>query len=176
MNQILLWNMESKSVDVIDGHSDIITDIRFRPNSTVFATSSFDKTLQIWDASKVVIFTCLLNMVKNYNFKMSWVLMWTLHSSSFPFLIAFLMIELSHRIGIIFSLIFNFLHLLNITTCDIIPFLVNCNLYIHCFAIDFTIFISKENFSLCISITWYLAFKNKIWYLQLYMVAQFLGT
>ncbi|XP_071930480.1 uncharacterized protein [Coffea arabica] len=50
--KILIWNMETLSVDVMEGHSDLITDIRFRPNSTVFATSSFDKSLQIWDASK----------------------------------------------------------------------------------------------------------------------------
>ncbi|KAL3522293.1 hypothetical protein ACH5RR_015127 [Cinchona calisaya] len=50
--KILIWDMESSSVDVIEGHSNIITDVRFRPNSTVFATSSFDKTVQIWDASE----------------------------------------------------------------------------------------------------------------------------
>ncbi|CAI0407505.1 unnamed protein product, partial [Linum tenue] len=32
------------------GHSDLVTDIRFQPSTTVFATSSFDKTVQIWDA------------------------------------------------------------------------------------------------------------------------------
>ncbi|MCD7461939.1 hypothetical protein HAX54_047424 [Datura stramonium] len=35
-----------------EGHAHHITDIRFRPNSTVFATSSFDRTVKIWDAAK----------------------------------------------------------------------------------------------------------------------------
>lgn len=34
-------------------HAHIITDVRFRPNSTQLATSSFDKTIKIWDASDV---------------------------------------------------------------------------------------------------------------------------
>lgn len=36
-----------------DDHNHIITDVRFRPNSTQLATSSFDKTVRIWDAAKV---------------------------------------------------------------------------------------------------------------------------
>ncbi|CAN7061580.1 unnamed protein product [Brassica rapa subsp. trilocularis] len=32
-------------------HGHIITDVRFRPNTTQLATSSFDKTIKIWDAS-----------------------------------------------------------------------------------------------------------------------------
>ncbi|KAL3519778.1 hypothetical protein ACH5RR_017927 [Cinchona calisaya] len=51
-NKILIWNMENLTAKAIDGHSDIITDVRFKPNSITFATSSFDKTLQIWDASE----------------------------------------------------------------------------------------------------------------------------
>ena len=34
-------------------HTMIITDVRFRPNSTQLATSSFDTTVQLWDAAKV---------------------------------------------------------------------------------------------------------------------------
>ena len=31
----------------------IITDVRFRPNSTQLATSSFDTTVRLWDAADV---------------------------------------------------------------------------------------------------------------------------
>jgi WD40 repeat protein len=34
-------------------HTLIITDVRFRPNSTQLATSSFDTSVRIWDAAKV---------------------------------------------------------------------------------------------------------------------------
>lgn len=36
-----------------EAHSDLITDVRFKPGSTIFATSSFDKTIRIWDAARV---------------------------------------------------------------------------------------------------------------------------
>lgn len=35
-------------------HSLIITDVRFRPNSTQLATSSFDKSVRLWDAADVI--------------------------------------------------------------------------------------------------------------------------
>ncbi|XVF87461.1 hypothetical protein PTKIN_Ptkin18bG0122100 [Pterospermum kingtungense] len=51
--KVLIWNMETlDSVRTSEEHSLLITDVRFRPNSTVFATSSFDKTVQIWDSAK----------------------------------------------------------------------------------------------------------------------------
>lgn len=34
-------------------HTLIITDVRFRPNSTQLATSSFDTTVRLWDAANV---------------------------------------------------------------------------------------------------------------------------
>lgn len=40
-------------VESEEGHLDIITDIRFKPSSHVFATSSFDRTVQIWDPNNV---------------------------------------------------------------------------------------------------------------------------
>lgn len=40
-------------------HANIITDVRFRSNSTLLATSSFDKTVKIWDAVAVK-FMCLV--------------------------------------------------------------------------------------------------------------------
>jgi WD40 repeat protein len=34
-------------------HTHIITDVRFRPNSTQLATSSFDSSVRLWDAAGV---------------------------------------------------------------------------------------------------------------------------
>ncbi|KAK9047776.1 hypothetical protein V6N11_053610 [Hibiscus sabdariffa] len=51
--KVMIWNMETLDfVRTSEGHSLLITDVRFRPNSTIFATSSFDKTVQIWDSTK----------------------------------------------------------------------------------------------------------------------------
>jgi WD40 repeat protein len=36
-----------------DEHTHIITDVRFRPNSTQLATSSFDSSVRLWDAAGV---------------------------------------------------------------------------------------------------------------------------
>ncbi|MBA0745596.1 hypothetical protein Gogos_008167 [Gossypium gossypioides] len=50
---VLIWNMETLDfVRTAEGHSLLITDVRFRPSSTIFATSSFDKTVQLWDSAK----------------------------------------------------------------------------------------------------------------------------
>ncbi|MCD7471468.1 hypothetical protein HAX54_011922 [Datura stramonium] len=50
--KVLIWELGNNSVYSGEGHAHHITDIRFRPNSTVFATSSFDRTVKIWDAAK----------------------------------------------------------------------------------------------------------------------------
>ncbi|KAB2082002.1 hypothetical protein ES319_A05G168900v1 [Gossypium barbadense] len=51
--KVLIWNMETLDfVRTAEGHSLLITDVRFRPSSTIFATSSFDKTVQLWDSAK----------------------------------------------------------------------------------------------------------------------------
>ncbi|XP_022724627.1 transcriptional corepressor LEUNIG-like [Durio zibethinus] len=51
--KVMIWNMETLDfVKTSEGHSLLITDVRFRPSSTIFATSSFDKTVQIWDSAK----------------------------------------------------------------------------------------------------------------------------
>lgn len=36
-------------------HQFVITDIRFRPNSTQLATASYDKSVRLWDAAKVIV-------------------------------------------------------------------------------------------------------------------------
>ncbi|TXG72565.1 hypothetical protein EZV62_001144 [Acer yangbiense] len=51
--KVVLWNMENLQTEYTpEEHSHIITDVRFRPNSTQLATSSFDKTVRLWDAAK----------------------------------------------------------------------------------------------------------------------------
>ncbi|CAN8315760.1 unnamed protein product [Cochlearia groenlandica] len=50
--KVFIWNMETLQTESTpEEHAHIITDVRFRPNSTQLATSSFDKTIKIWDAS-----------------------------------------------------------------------------------------------------------------------------
>ncbi|KAH9552469.1 hypothetical protein CY35_09G068200 [Sphagnum magellanicum] len=47
----VLWNMDTlKLKNSLEEHSLLITDVRFSPNSTRLATSSFDKTVRVWDA------------------------------------------------------------------------------------------------------------------------------
>lgn len=43
-------------------HQSVITDIRFRPNSTQFATASFDKSVRLWDAANVITFSSIYIM------------------------------------------------------------------------------------------------------------------
>ncbi|XP_062109114.1 transcriptional corepressor LEUNIG_HOMOLOG [Humulus lupulus] len=50
--KVVLWNMDTLQTDSTpEEHSLIITDVRFRPNSTQLATSSFDTTVRLWDAA-----------------------------------------------------------------------------------------------------------------------------
>ncbi|KAK6255158.1 hypothetical protein SCA6_016463 [Theobroma cacao] len=49
----VLWNMETLQTECTpEEHTYLITDIRFRPNSTQLATSSFDTTVRVWDATQ----------------------------------------------------------------------------------------------------------------------------
>nr|XP_043609189.1 putative receptor-like protein kinase At5g39000 [Erigeron canadensis] len=48
----VLWNMDTlQTWSTPEEHQHVITDIRFRPNSTQLATASFDKSVRIWDAA-----------------------------------------------------------------------------------------------------------------------------
>lgn len=38
----------------IEDHTNFITDIRFRTNSTQLATSSYDGTVRLWNAADVI--------------------------------------------------------------------------------------------------------------------------
>ncbi|GLT52315.1 hypothetical protein SLA2020_256630 [Shorea laevis] len=49
----VIWNMDTLQTDCTpEDHTHIITDVRFRPNSTQLATSSFDSTVRVWDAAQ----------------------------------------------------------------------------------------------------------------------------
>nr|VDD14540.1 unnamed protein product [Brassica oleracea] len=49
--KVFIWNMETLHTESTpEEHGHIITDVRFRPNTTQLATSSFYKTIKIWDA------------------------------------------------------------------------------------------------------------------------------
>ncbi|KAF8392028.1 hypothetical protein HHK36_022368 [Tetracentron sinense] len=49
----VLWNMDTLQTESTpEEHSLIITDVRFRPNSTQLATSSFDRTVRLWNAAE----------------------------------------------------------------------------------------------------------------------------
>ncbi|KAL6502957.1 hypothetical protein OROHE_024125 [Orobanche hederae] len=48
----VLWNMDTLQTEATtEEHQLLITDVRFRPNSTQLATASFDKSLRLWDAT-----------------------------------------------------------------------------------------------------------------------------
>jgi WD40 repeat protein len=42
-----------------EGHSFSILEVRFKPGSTIFATSSADTTVKVWDAQTVSLFMFL---------------------------------------------------------------------------------------------------------------------
>ncbi|XP_010511377.1 PREDICTED: transcriptional corepressor LEUNIG_HOMOLOG-like [Camelina sativa] len=51
--EVFIWNMETGHAETTpDVHADIITDVRFRSNSTLLATASIDQTIKFWDAFK----------------------------------------------------------------------------------------------------------------------------
>uniref|UniRef100_A0A2P2MFS8 Transcriptional corepressor LEUNIG_HOMOLOG isoform X2 n=1 Tax=Rhizophora mucronata TaxID=61149 RepID=A0A2P2MFS8_RHIMU len=51
--KVVLWNTDTLQTECTpEDHTQIITDVRFRPNSTQLATSSFDATVRLWDAAE----------------------------------------------------------------------------------------------------------------------------
>ncbi|XP_039138000.1 transcriptional corepressor LEUNIG_HOMOLOG-like isoform X1 [Dioscorea cayenensis subsp. rotundata] len=51
--KVFLWNMDTKQTESTpEDHTLIITDVRFRPNSTHLATSSLDRTVRLWNAAE----------------------------------------------------------------------------------------------------------------------------
>jgi WD40 repeat protein len=54
--QVFLWSAETlKQKSVLEEHSQLITDVRFSPSTPRLATSSFDKTVRVWDVDNVSI-------------------------------------------------------------------------------------------------------------------------
>lgn len=50
--KVVVWNMDTlETWRSKEEHSSIITDLCFRPETTQLATSSFDATVQLWDAT-----------------------------------------------------------------------------------------------------------------------------
>ncbi|KAL6978786.1 hypothetical protein U1Q18_020455 [Sarracenia purpurea var. burkii] len=52
----VLWNMDTlmdtlQTESTPEEHQHLITDVRFRPNSTQLATASIDKSVRLWDAA-----------------------------------------------------------------------------------------------------------------------------
>ncbi|KAG8061936.1 hypothetical protein GUJ93_ZPchr0003g18023 [Zizania palustris] len=55
--KVFLWNMDNLNMDTkTEEHTNFITDIRFKPNSTQLATSSSDGTVRLWNAVEVFFF------------------------------------------------------------------------------------------------------------------------
>lgn len=54
--QAVLWSTDTlKAKSTLEEHSSMITDVRFSPSMPRLATSSFDKTVRVWDADNVSI-------------------------------------------------------------------------------------------------------------------------
>lgn len=52
--QAVLWHTDTmKPKSTLEEHSLLITDVRFSPSIARLATSSFDKTVRVWDADNV---------------------------------------------------------------------------------------------------------------------------
>lgn len=52
--QAVLWYADTlKPKTTLEEHSALITDVRFSPSMPRLATSSFDKTVRVWDADNV---------------------------------------------------------------------------------------------------------------------------
>nr|WDA53386.1 transcriptional corepressor leunig-like protein [Erycina pusilla] len=50
--KVVLWNMDTLQTETTsEEHTLIITDVRFRPGSLQLATSSFDRTVRLWNAA-----------------------------------------------------------------------------------------------------------------------------
>ena len=54
-------NLQTESTP--EEHQDVITDVRFRPNSSQLVTASLDKSVKLWDAANVIIYAQLYIIV-----------------------------------------------------------------------------------------------------------------
>jgi len=52
--QAVLWFTDSlKQKATLEEHSSLITDVRFSPSMPRLATSSYDRTVRVWDVDNV---------------------------------------------------------------------------------------------------------------------------
>lgn len=52
--QAVLWYTDTlKLKTTLEEHTSLITDVRFSPSMPRLATSSFDKSVRVWDADNV---------------------------------------------------------------------------------------------------------------------------
>lgn len=52
--QAVIWYTDTmKPKTTLEEHTALITDVRFSPSLPRLATSSFDKTVRVWDADNV---------------------------------------------------------------------------------------------------------------------------
>ncbi|RDX74291.1 Transcriptional corepressor LEUNIG-HOMOLOG, partial [Mucuna pruriens] len=50
--KVVLWNMDTLQTESTPAeHQSVISDVRFRPNSTQLATASIDKSVRLWDTT-----------------------------------------------------------------------------------------------------------------------------
>ncbi|KAK7395372.1 hypothetical protein VNO78_15924 [Psophocarpus tetragonolobus] len=52
--KVIMWNMDNLQTESTPAeHKSIITDVRFRPNSSQLATASIDKSVRLWDTTNL---------------------------------------------------------------------------------------------------------------------------
>jgi WD40 repeat protein len=62
--QAVIWYTDSlKQKAVLEEHSSLITDVRFSPSMPRLATSSFDKTVRVWDVDNVSRFLLCFSLI-----------------------------------------------------------------------------------------------------------------
>jgi len=71
--QAVLWFTETqKPKSTLEEHTLMITDVRFSPSMSRLATSSFDRTVRVWDADNVSMHLFLFTHIY-ISFTTSWI-------------------------------------------------------------------------------------------------------
>jgi len=62
--QAVIWYADSlKQKAILEEHSSLITDVRFSASMPRLATSSFDKTVRVWDVDNVSRFLLCFSLI-----------------------------------------------------------------------------------------------------------------
>lgn len=65
--QAVIWYTDSlKQKATLEEHSSLITDVRFSPSMPRLATSSFDKTVRVWDVENVSRFLYCFSFIVHH--------------------------------------------------------------------------------------------------------------